>query len=58
MEIAKVLEKHLVDGEMPLLTLSLLVHHANQIAKPVFLLVFLLIGIVETIYILTADTRQ
>lgn len=58
MEIAKVLEQHLVDGEMSLLTLSLLVHHANQIAKPIFLLVFLLIGILETVYILTADTRQ
>ena len=43
---------------MTILTLALLVHHADEVAKPVYLLVLLFRSEIETLDIILLDNRQ
>ena len=57
-QVDHVLEQHLVDIEMSRFALSLLVHHANQVAEPVEFFLALLGCKVEPVYIIFLDDRQ
>ena len=52
------LQRHLIDLQMAFLTTPLLVHHADKVAKPVYLFLFLLLVIVEAFHILSLDAGQ
>ena len=52
MKVDDILQEHSVDIEMTILTLALLVHHADEVAKPVYLLVLLFRSEIETLDII------
>ena len=55
MQLNKRLHRHLVNLQMPLLSTILLIHHTDQVTEPVSLILFLLVGIVEAVNILSTD---
>ena len=57
-QVGQVFHDDLVDLQVSLLASSLLVHHAYEVSEPVGLLVFLLVGVVEPVDVLSPDSCQ
>ena len=58
MQLLQLLHHDFIDLQMTLFATTLLIHHPNEAAKPVGLLLLLFVGIVETVDILLANTAQ
>ena len=58
MQVVEVLQHHRVDVQVSFLSFALLVHHTDEIAEPVGLLVLLVVVIVELADVFLSDARQ
>ena len=58
MEVANILEQHLVNLQVTVFALTLFIHHPDEIAYPVKLFLLLLFGEVKLVDILPFDDRQ
>ena len=58
MKVDDILQEHTVDIEMTILTFSLLVNNADEVAEPVELLIFLLGSEIESFDVILLDDRQ
>jgi hypothetical protein len=54
MQLGECLHRHLINLEMSLLATAFLVHHTDEVSKPVCLVFFLVVIVVETVNILPA----
>jgi hypothetical protein len=58
MQFFQLLQRDFIDLQMAMITTTFRVHHPDEVAKPVGLLVLLFVSIVKMVYILSADTTQ